>query len=156
MELAPSRSDQIAPTWAHAYGLLSFQISGVLANSLLGALLPQAGGVASSAIITVCAAILYAMYAESNTPGGLAHERHRVLLAFRASFILSLLGIASVFGYVGIKPSSYVIDERFFFLLAVGLILTFGVMWLGLIIGAKYMTRKRMRRQRYAGGEGVA
>lgn len=99
----------------------------------------------SSVVVTILFSALYARLAETKVPGALSQRRLRLGIAFRASFLLALLSLVAVGIYDGPRLiESGRIGVRAF-LIAVGLLLYFLTIWLGLELGAWYTRRQRLK-----------
>ena len=101
MAFTPAQPDQSSPTWGQAYGLLSFQITGVLVASAVSYLFKIEAEILSSVVVTILFSALYARFAETKVPGALSQRRLRLGIAFRASFLLALLSLVAVGIYDG-------------------------------------------------------
>lgn len=145
MFFVPTHPDQSSPTWGHACGLLSFQLMGVMIASLAASVLAAENGIASSVLVTILSSILYLILAERVVSGSLSRKRYRVLLALRASVLLSVLSVGVTLVY---SAPGAVESERLLVLL--GLLLAGAVVsgvsiLIGLELGAKLVKRQRSR-----------
>lgn len=142
MRFVPTQPDSDYPTWESAFGLFSFQIAAVLSSSFVIAVVPSdpTVSVLVSGGLTVFAAFLYALLAESQTPGSLRQPRFRRALARRAAFLTSLVALLPMvaFRLVEIKVSTLSRDGLY-----VGAFLIWGLfvlpwleMWVGLTVAA--------------------
>ena len=145
MVLFPVRADQNFPTWGHTLGLLSFQFTGAIVTSFLRFVSPHLGGIGGSLLASAGMAVLYAIVAESKAPSSMSRRRYRTFLALMVSSALSLLGLLSVIFYVrsSIAPSTPTTD--IVVPVATSFLLYFVDVWIGLLLGAKYMERRRRR-----------
>jgi hypothetical protein len=145
MALFPSQPDQASPTWGQAYGLLSFQVTGVLISSVLNAFIAIDEGILSSLIMTTLFSVLYVKFAEGKVPGALSQRRLRVGLALRASLLLAVIGLATTAVYDG---AHLLESDRIGLqvtLIASALVISYLTMWVGLEIGAWWAKREGLR-----------
>lgn len=145
MNCIPAQPNKSSPTWGEAYGLLSFQVTGVLLASLLSYVTPIDSGIGSNIFMTVLFSALYVQFVEARVPGALSKGRYRLSVAVRATMLLSLLGAGASLLYDGTQAMK---DERLgiiFALVLVGVVVSFISVLVGLEIGWKFARWKRLR-----------
>ncbi len=101
MRFLPSQSDSPSSSWESALGLFSFQIGAVLVSSLVFSLYTS-GSILSvfvSELLSVLAAFLYALLAESQVAGALRHPGCRRMLALRAAFLTGVVALAPMVAF---------------------------------------------------------
>ena len=145
MGLFPVRTDQSFPTLGHTLGLLSFQFAGAIIVSILRVVSLHLGGVGESLLASAVMAVLYAVVAESKVPGSMSQRRYRNTLALMVSSVLSLLGLISVI--LDVRSSIGIPTPLSTMLVPVGtsFLLYVVVVSIGLLLGRKYMKRRRSR-----------
>ena len=145
MGLFPVRTDQSFPTLGHTLGLLSFQFAGAIIVSILRVVSLHLGGVGGSLLASAVMAVLYAVVAESKVPGSMSQRRYRNTLALMVSSVLSLLGLISVI--LDVRSSIGIPTPLSTMLVPVGtsFLLYVVVVSIGLLLGRKYMKRRRSR-----------
>ncbi len=142
MRFVPSQSDSLLPTWESAFGLFSFQIAAVLLSSLVMAAIPgdPTVSVLVSGGLTVVAAFLFALLAESQTPGSLRQPRFRRVLARRAAFVTALVAFLPMvaFRLVEIKVLALSRNDLYVaaFLMWGLFVVPWLEMWMGLTVAA--------------------
>ena len=147
MALTPLKPHQTYPTWGQAYGLLSFQVTGVLIASLLNYLITTDGGILISIVMTILFSALYLWLAESQVPGAFSQRRLRVRIALRATILLSVLSVITTGVYDGARVLESERAGVHGALIVVAILVSYLAMWIGLELGNWSARRKRSNAQ---------
>lgn len=145
MTCIPSQPHKSCPSWGEAYGLLSFQVTGVLIASLFSYVTTVNSGILINVLTTMLFSALYVQFVEARVPGALSKRRYRVWLSVRASVLLSLLGIGASLLYEGRRFMEDGGTDEMFALIFVGVLISFVSVLTGLETGSRYARWKQSR-----------
>lgn len=128
MRFVPSQPDAQSPTWEIAFGLFSFQIVAVLVSSVMIAIIPRNPtlSIVVSGALTVFAAFLYGLVAESQASGAIRNARFRMLLALRAASLTAIVALLTMVAFRLIEVKIAVPSRNDLYLLV--------YLWLGVLV----------------------
>lgn len=145
MTCIPAQPNKASSTWGEAYGLLSFQVTGVLLASLLSYATSVHGGIATNVVMTVLFSALYVQFVEARVPGALLKGRYRLSIALRATMLLSVLSVGVSLFYDGLRAIEEGIVGMILARVLVGVVVSLLSVLIGLEIGWRFARWRRLR-----------
>jgi hypothetical protein len=145
MASIPSQPHKLSPTWGEAYGLFSFEVTGVLVASLLSYVTSIDGGIIANILMTTLFSALYVAFVEAKVPGALSQRRYRTAIAARSTLLLSVFAVSASLTYEGLRLLDNDGVGAIIVLILLGIFLSFVSVKVGLEIGFRWTRRKRSR-----------
>lgn len=142
MRFIPSQPDLRYPTGGTIFGLFSFQTGSVLLFSCVSSLIMAEAGLSYvvAGTLTVLAALLYGLYAESETPGAIRDRHFRRILAWRTSLLTCIVALVPMVVFKMVKITVTQISSHdlltWAYLIGGLLGMPFLELWLGLGLAA--------------------
>lgn len=143
MACIPSQPNKVSPTWGEAYGLLSFEVTGVLVASLFSYVTSIDVGIVGNILLTILFSAVYVLFVEARVPGALSQASYRRALAVRATVLFSAFSVSASLFYEGFRLLDNDRIGSIIALIFVGMVLSFGSVFTGLYIGDRCVRRKR-------------
>jgi hypothetical protein len=145
MASIPSQPHKLSATWGEAYGLFSFEVSGVLVASLLSYMTSMDGGIMANILMTTLFSALYVAFVEAKVPGALSQRRYRASIAARSTVLFSVFAVSASLTYEGIRLLDNDGVGAILALVLLGILVSFVSVLIGLEIGFRCTRWKRSR-----------